>query len=57
MKKTLKRLWKEESAQGATEYILMLVIVVAIAVMFRGKIREIIGGKLDQLQGDIQSFR
>ena len=57
MKKTFKRLWKEESAQGATEYILMLVIVVAIAVMFRGKIREIIGGKLDQLQGDIQSFR
>ena len=56
MKKTLKRLWKEESAQGATEYILMLVIVVAIAVMFRGKIREIIGGKLDQLQGQIQSF-
>lgn len=57
MKKVLKRLWNDESAQGATEYILMVVIVVAIAMMFREKIMGIIRGKVDQLGSDIQSFK
>lgn len=56
MKNVLKKLWNDESAQGATEYILMLVIVVGIAVMFKDKIKTIIGGKIDQLAGDIGSF-
>ncbi|MCJ8275285.1 MAG: hypothetical protein HRT44_06035 [Bdellovibrionales bacterium] len=56
MKKTLQRLWKDESAQGATEYILMLVIVVAIAVMFKDQIKEIVEGKVTKLGTDIQSF-
>ena len=56
MKKTLQRLWKDESAQGATEYILMLVIVVAIAVMFKDQIKGIIEGKVTKLGTDIQSF-
>ena len=56
MKKTLKRLWKEESAQGATEYILMLIIVVGIAFMFRRKITDIVSGKIDQLGGKINQF-
>lgn len=54
MKKFLHTLWKDESAQGATEYILMLVIVVGIAMMFKNKIMEVISGKIDQLSGDIQ---
>lgn len=56
MKKTFKRLWKEESAQGATEYILMLIIVVGIAFMFRRKITDIVSGKIDQLGGKINQF-
>ena len=57
MKKTLKRLWKDESAQGATEYIFMLVVVVAIAVMFKNQISGIVKGKVDQLGGEIQGFK
>ena len=53
----LQKLWKDESAQGATEYILMLVIVVAIAVMFKGKIMTLIGGKMDQLESSIGGFK
>lgn len=56
MKKTLKSLWKDEAAQGTTEYILMLVIVVAIAFAFKGKILQIIGDKVDQVGGDISGF-
>lgn len=56
MKKQIKQLWKDESAQGATEYILMLVVVVAIAVTFKDKIQEIVSGKVNKLGQDIQGF-
>lgn len=51
-----KSLWADEKGQGATEYILLLVIVVGVAMLFRGKIQEILSGKLEQLSGDIQGF-
>ncbi len=56
MKKFLQTLWKDESAQGATEYILMLVIVVGIAMMFKGKIMGIITDKTEQIGTSIQGF-
>ena len=51
-----KKLWNDEAGQGATEYILMLVIVVAVAFLFKGKIMEIVGNKLTELAGQIGSF-
>lgn len=56
MMKTLKNLWKDESAQGATEYILMLVVVVAIAMLFKNQIVGIISGKVEKLGTNINSF-
>lgn len=56
MKKALKKLWQDESAQGATEYILMLVVVVSIAMMFKNQISEIISGKVTKLGQDISTF-
>ncbi len=53
---TLKKLYKDESGQGATEYILLLVVVVALALLFRGKITETISGKLEELGGAIGGF-
>lgn len=52
----LKNLLKDESGQGATEYILLLVVVVALAMMFRGKITEALKEKLDELGGAIGGF-
>lgn len=51
-----KRLWNDESGQGATEYILLLVVVVGLAVLFKGKIMEMVGGKLSELQTSIGGF-
>ncbi len=51
--KLAKKLWKDESAQGATEYILLLVIVVAIVLMFRGRIQELLQGRIDALSGGL----
>lgn len=56
MLKTIKKIWKDESAQGATEYILMLVVVVSIAVLFKDQIKNIISGKVTKLGQDIQGF-
>lgn len=56
MKKALKNLWQDESAQGATEYILMLVIVVGIAMLFKDKIRTIIDGKIEEVGSAIGTF-
>lgn len=53
IKEIAVQLWNDESAQGATEYILLLVIVVALAITFRGKILEIVGQKLEELQSGI----
>jgi len=50
---SLKRFWKDESAQGATEYILLLVAVVAVVVLFKNQIREQMQNLLGQLRGQI----
>lgn len=52
----LKNLWKDESGQGATEYILLLVVVVALGMLFRTKITETIQAKLEELSGAIGGF-
>lgn len=52
----MKNLWKDESGQGATEYILLLVVVVALALLFRGKITETLTTKLEELGGAIGGF-
>ncbi len=56
LKNKLHAIWKDESAQGATEYILLLVVVVTIAMIFRDKISDIIRGKVGQVGGAIDGF-
>lgn len=58
LKKTLKDLWLDESGQGATEYILILVVVATIVFVFKDNIRGIIaeqtkdaGNKLGNTMG------
>ena len=53
---TLKKIWQDESGQGATEYILLLVIVVAIALMFKSQIQEIVEAKIGEVGGAIGNF-
>ena len=57
MKKFIKRLWKDESAQGMTEYILMLVVVLTIAMIFKKKLGDAIGGKMGSISDDINGFQ
>ena len=51
-----KGVLKNESGQGAVEYILLLVVVVAIALLFRTQITQAVSGKLSEVSGQIGSF-
>lgn len=55
IKELALQLWNDESAQGATEYILLLVIVVALALLFKERIMGIVTTKLDELGGAVGS--
>jgi Flp pilus assembly pilin Flp len=52
----LKNLWNDESGQGATEYILLLVVVVGVVMMFKGEIMKALTTKLGTLSSDITNF-
>jgi len=56
MRNLLVRLWKDEEAQGATEYILLLVAIVAVLVIFKDKIKSTLEGKLNDVAGQISNF-
>ena len=51
-----KGLLKNKSGQGATEYILLLVVVVALVLLFKDKIRGTMEGKLAELSESISGF-
>lgn len=53
MKDTIYSIFTDESAQGATEYILMLVVVIGITALFKDKILKIIEGKMNSLDEEI----
>jgi len=56
IKSFAKKLWADESAQGATEYILLLVVVVAVVMLFKDKIKTALSSKLESLGSDIGGF-
>ncbi len=53
---TAKNIWKDESGQGAVEYILLLVLVVGVISLFREKFQNAINGAGDKLRDKIQNF-
>lgn len=59
MNKQIRKLHKalNENGQGAIEYILLLVVVVAIGVAFRKPIVEAVEKKVGELSGDISNFK
>ena len=54
IKTRLAEIAKDESGQGATEYILVLVGIVAIVLLFRGELTEQVEGMMNSLGSQIQ---
>ncbi len=51
-----KNLIKNQSGQGATEYILLLVVVVGLVMVFGPKIKEKMNDKMTQLGTDMDGI-
>ena len=56
LKNNFKKWLNDESGQGTVEYVLVVVGVVALALLFRGKLIEIATSLMDSLQGEISGF-
>ena len=56
LKSTALQLWKDESGQGTAEYVLILVLVVALGYVFRDNFKEIFKGKVEAVAGEISKF-
>jgi hypothetical protein len=57
MRKNLRNSLTNKRGQGATEYILLLVVVVGLVMIFKGKIMKIMNDKVDTLGQDIDSVK
>jgi hypothetical protein len=56
LKERAKAIWNDESAQGATEYILILVATVTVAFIFKSKLKEFVEGRLGALGSGLSDF-
>lgn len=52
-----KNLINNRSGQGATEYILLLVVIVGLVMLFGPKIKNAMSTKMDELDSSIQSVK
>jgi len=56
VKNLLKNIWNDESGQGATEYILLIVVVIAAVVAFKDPLMTAIEEKMSEVGGSISGF-
>lgn len=49
IKKFFKNLCMDESGQGTAEYVLLIVIVIGLLMMFKGRIKTVFSNKLDEV--------
>ncbi len=56
LKNRLQSFWKDESGQGTAEYVMLIMIVVAIVFIFKDKIKGAIDKKMQDAAGQIDGF-
>ena len=49
LKNTLKRLWQDESGQGATEYILIMVVLAVLIFAFKDRLGTLIEARTNDV--------
>lgn len=53
----VKALWKDESGQGMAEYVLLIVVVLSVAFLFKDKIKGMVDKKLGEVGSSMDSFQ
>jgi Flp pilus assembly pilin Flp len=57
LKKNLKAMWNDESAQGMVEYILILVAVIGFVMLVRTKLKGTLEQGLGTVDSDVSGFQ
>jgi Putative Flagellin, Flp1-like, domain len=47
---------KSQSGQGMAEYVLLIVVVVGVATIFKDKIKNMVSSKMESVSGEFNSF-
>jgi len=53
----VKTLWNDEDGQGMAEYVLLIVVVLSVAFIFKDRIKDMVNKKLGEVQGSMDSFQ
>jgi Flp pilus assembly pilin Flp len=56
MKNFFRKLWQDESGQGMAEYVLLIVVILGVAFLFKDNIQEMVRGKLGDVKSQFQGF-
>lgn len=56
LKKTFLNIWKDESGQGATEYILILVVVAVMVLVFKDELKKMIADRTKDMSAKVGTF-
>lgn len=52
----VKTLWKDESGQGMAEYVLLIVVILSVAFLFKKQIVGMVSSKLDNVSTEMSGF-
>lgn len=52
----LKALWKEEDAMGVVEVVLIIIVLVGLALIFKKQISEIADSLLRKVKNELKKF-
>ena len=56
LKNFATQLWADEDGQGMAEYVLLIVVVLGVAFVFKDKIKTMVSTKLDSVGSEMQGF-
>lgn len=56
LKNFARRFIQDESGQGMAEYVLLIVVVVTVAFIFKDKIKGMVSQKMDSVSGEFNNF-
>lgn len=56
VKNFAKRLWNDESGQGMAEYVLLIVVVVGVAAVFKKPIMAMVDEKMSSVKDSFTGF-
>lgn len=51
-----QRLWNDESGQGMAEYVLLIVVIVGVAFIFKKNIQDMVQRKMGAVSEDFNNF-